>query len=490
MKSWTTTAAARHRVASFRLKMTMVKTNRGIASFAALALAASAQTAVAQAPPLRAGPDTGSFGQPLPPPPPLPSGGVIPGTPQADVPAQPRRRAAPAPVRFAALPRDNRPTFSPNSVVHTEAAVARYRRIVQQGGWDRVRPGDPASIRERLSIEGDLAQDDNLQGAIRRFQMRHGLRETGTVAGPTLAAMNVPAETRLRQLEASLQRMRSSGFGFGGKYVVVNIPAAAVEAIENGQIRRRYVAVVGKSDRASPPVETQITNVNFNPTWTVPASIIKKDIMPKMQKDPGYLSRAKIRILDGRGREISPGSIDWSSDRAANFTLRQDPGVRNSLGQVRIDMPNHLAVYMHDTPSKGLFASDNRFHSSGCVRVQDVRDLVTWLLQDNGRWSRAETDDAIAEGERRDVRLARPVPVAWTYFTGYGMPDGTAHFRTDIYELDKGGGGLPVAVRTTPRGAQGGEPSLATGALEPVAPPPPPPPQQPAFWSIFRPQFQ
>ncbi len=199
-----------------------------------------------------------------------------------------------------------------------------------------------------------------------------------------------------------------------------------MEAIENGQVRRRYVAVVGKADRASPPVETRITNVNFNPTWTVPTSIIKKDIIPKMQKDPGYLSRSRIRILDGRGREINPRAIDWTTERAANFTLRQDPGVGNSLGQVRIDMPNHLAVYMHDTPSKGLFARDDRFHSSGCVRVADVRDLATWLLSENRGWDRADTDGAIAAGERKDVRLNRAVPVAWTYFTGYGMPDGTA----------------------------------------------------------------
>ncbi len=453
-----------------------------LSGLTAAALALSLTAAHAQFAPAPLAPQTGSFGQPLPPaPPPPPAAGEAaqPSAPPA------RRKRPPAPPRFAALPRDSRPTFSPESVAHTEAAVARYRRIVQQGGWGRV-TGSAASLRERLEIEGDLGADGDLQAAIRRFQMRHGLRETGVASGPTLAAMNVPAEQRLRQLEASLARMRQSSFAFGDRYVVVNIPAAAVEAVENGRVRRRYVAVVGKADRASPPVETQITNVNFNPTWTVPSSIIKKDIIPKMQRDPGYLSRSKIRILDGRGREINPASIDWSTERAANFTLRQDPGAGNSLGQVRIDMPNHLAVYMHDTPSKGLFARDDRFHSSGCVRVADVRDLVTWLLAENRGWDRSDTDAAIAEGERKDVRLARPVPVAWTYFTGYGLPDGTAHFRADIYDLDRGGGGRPIAVRSGPRGPQPGEPSLATGGLEAV--PPPPPPRQPTFWDLFRPQ--
>lgn len=149
-------------------------------------------------------------------------------------------------------------------------------------------------------------------------------------------------------------------------------------------------------------------------------------------------------------------------------------------------MPNHLAVYMHDTPSKGLFARDARFHSSGCVRVADVRDLVTWLLSENRGWDRSDTDAAIAEGERKDVRLARPVPVAWTYFTGYGMPDGTAHFRPDIYDLDRDGGGQPIAIRSGPPQLQAGGSSQATGALEPVAPPAPP--VERTFWDLFRPQ--
>ena len=434
--------------------------------------------------PVAPAPQSGSFGQPLPPPPPAAPAVIDPQAPVANAP-QPvvRRKRAPAVQQFAALPKDSRPTFTVQSIEATEAAAARYRQIVAQGGWGRVSAGNMAQIRNRLAIEGDLEADASgaaITAGIRRFQMRHGLKESGTVSGPTLTAMNVSADTRLRQLEASLSRMRASSFGFGERYVVVNIPAAAVETVENGQVRRRYVAVVGKAERASPPVETRITNINFNPTWTVPTSIIKKDIIPKMQRDPGYLTRAKIRILDGRGNEINARSIDWSSERAANFTLRQDPGTGNSLGQIRIDMPNNLAVYMHDTPSKGLFSGDNRFHSSGCVRVADVRDLATWLLAGNNGWSRSQTDEAVAEGERRDVRLARPVPVAWTYFTGYGMPDGTAHFRPDIYDLDSKGGGQPISMRSLPRPQQP-EPTLQQEQ------PPAEPPQR-GFWDWFRPQ--
>jgi murein L,D-transpeptidase YcbB/YkuD len=221
----------------------------------------------------------------------------------------------------------------------------------------------------------------------------------------------------------------------------VNIPSATVEAVEKGQVVRRYVAVVGKKDRASPRVEARIGTVNFNPTWTVPVSIIKKDIIPHMRKDAGYLAKMKIRILDGQGREIDPTAIDWSTQRAADFTLRQDPGSGNSLGQIRIDMPNKHAVYMHDTPTKRLFASNDRFHSSGCVRVADIRHLVEWLLDGaagpNGAWTQAEIEAAIGSGKRHDARLAKPVPVAWVYMTGYALADGTVHFRDDVYGLDQ-----------------------------------------------------
>ena len=457
----------------------MLKVSRPILiSFLALSLAAGSLGA------------TAAFAQTLPsavapaidPAPIAPS--IAPPDAATQAPRRVVRKKRPAVVRYAALPRDTRPTFSAQSVEATEAAVARYRNIVSRGGWNRVTPSNQAQIRARLQAEDDLG-DGGIQAAIKRFQLRHGLRENGIVSGPTLTAMNVSAQTRLSQLEASLSRMRASSFGFGQRYVVVNIPAAAVEAIEDGQVRRRYIAVDGKADRASPPVETRITSVNFNPTWTVPTSIIKKDIIPKMQKDPGYLTRSKIRILDGRGREINPRSVDWNTEKAANYTLRQDPGAGNSLGRLKIDMPNHLAVYMHDTPSKGLFAADNRFHSSGCVRVADVNDLATWLLSGNGGWDRSATEEAIADEERRDVRLNRAVPIAWTYYTGYGMPDGTAHFRSDIYELDSKGGGQPIAIRTTPRGPAVNEPSTATGGLEPELPSPA---SDPSFWDLFRPR--
>jgi murein L,D-transpeptidase YcbB/YkuD len=148
----------------------------------------------------------------------------------------------------------------------------------------------------------------------------------------------------------------------------------------------------------------------------------------------------KIRILDAKGQEVDPRTLDWSTQNAVNYTLRQDPGAINSLGQIRIDMPNKHAVYMHDTPKKQLFAQDARFHSSGCVRVADVVDFAEWLLRGTngqaGAWTREGLDTAIASAARQDIRLEKPVPVAWVYLTGYSTADGAVHFRDDVYGLD------------------------------------------------------
>jgi murein L,D-transpeptidase YcbB/YkuD len=361
---------------------------------------------------------------------------------------------------IASISQDPRPTLDGGTFINTVRAASRYKDIAEAGGWPMLpdatilKIGDKgpavALLRLRLAAEGDLAAeqtsglafDAELSAAVKRFQARHGLPESGAVRARTLAALNVPAATRHRQLAASAQRLMLAGakIPVGERYVVVNIPSAAVEAVENGQVVRRYVAIVGKPDRPSPTVETRITTVNLNPTWTVPVSLIRKDIIPQMRKDPEHLSKMKIRILDGKGQEVDPKTIDWSTQSAVNYTLRQDPGATNSLGQIRIDMPNRHAVYLHDTPKKRLFAEDARFHSSGCVRVADVLGFAEWLMRDtpgpNGPWSSAELASAIGSGARQDLRLERPVPVAWVYLTGYATADGVVHFRDDVYGLD------------------------------------------------------
>jgi murein L,D-transpeptidase YcbB/YkuD len=382
---------------------------------------------------------------------PLPADGFAP------LPAAPRPKARPQPaVHERVVARgDRRPTLHGDSLAAITAAAGRYRAIAEAGGWpilpeDTIlRPGSEGEavrmLRRRLAAEGDLPEaeteaplfDAALLEAVKRFQARHGQSRNGLVSGPTLAALRVSAEARHRALAGSARRLAAKGPVPGAeRYVVVNIPSASVEAVERGAVTKRLVAVVGKKDRPSPEVETRITNVNLNPTWTVPASIIRKDIIPRMKKDPGYLAKARIRIFGASGAEIDPKRIDWGTERATAFTLRQESGAGNALGQLRIDMPNREAVYMHDTPSKRLFARDDRFHSSGCVRVENVRDLAVWILEGQQGWDRAAIDAAIASGARRDIRPAAAIPVIWTYLTGYVTPDGQVHFRPDVYGRD------------------------------------------------------
>ena len=412
------------------------------------------------------------------------------GKPQESGKDAARKSREPAPLIYAKVSTDPNPTLTARTFLDTLRAAERYAAFAEAGGWERLpedlgrlkagerSPAIPA-LRHHLTLTGDLAADappsdrldSPLVAAISAFQARHGLPDSGILGRLTINALNVPAETRQRQLAASAARLMGSKFPFGDRYVVVNIPSAAVEAVENGAVVRRYVAVVGSPDKATPAVETRITDINFNPTWTVPASVVKNEIIPQMRKNPGYLARNHIRILGPAG-EVDPTHIDWAGGKAANYMLRQDSGFDNSLGQVRIDMPNRFAVYMHDTPAKSLFAASVRFHSHGCVRVGQVKELVGWLLQGtdgpNGpvtNWGPIEIETGIADGERRDIKLVKPVPVTFVYLTGYATPDGKAHFRDDIYKLD-----VPAS-----------EPA-ATGAIPPAGTAPPAP-RQPAAGS-------
>ncbi|TXN75007.1 L,D-transpeptidase family protein [Methylobacterium sp. WL18] len=350
--------------------------------------------------------------------------------------------------------RETVPILSPQTVSATEQMVERYRDIVNRGGWrpvsgaERLRVGakGPAvsAVRQRLIVTGDLdpaaggsgVYDSYVAAGVKRFQARHGLSQTGAMSLATQQAMNVPADVRLHQLETNVVRLRSYSGDLGRRFVIMNIPAALVETVENGQVVTLHAAGVGKIDRQSPIMNTKATQINFNPTWTVPASIVKKDLIPKMQKDPNYLTDNKIHILSGNG-EVSPRSINWNSDEGTRYTYRQESGADfNSMGIVRINIPNPYGVFMHDTNTKGVFGDDFRFISSGCVRVQNVREYITWLLKDTPGWGREQVEQAIESGKRVDANIAQPVPVYWTYITAWATPDGLVQFRDDIYKRD------------------------------------------------------
>lgn len=362
--------------------------------------------------------------------------------------------AAAALLASTALVRANEPSYGPNTYDRTLEALIAHEDVANRGGWPKVPAGvtslkpdsqgpDVAALKQRLLASGDLAPeaiagdvyDANVTEAVKRFQRRHGLSDLGTVGRLTLKAMNTPVELRLNQLTATLERLKGNGFNFASRYVVVNIPGASVEAVENGTVAQRHLAIVGRPDRPSPVIQANITSVNLNPYWTAPMSIVKADIIPHMRKDPNFIAKSNMKLLGAENKEIDPASVNWATLKNPYFYVRQEPGPTNSLGQMKIDMPNSEAVYMHDTPKKTLFRNDVRFNSSGCARIEGVRDLAAWLLE-GSEWNRQSIEDEIAKGERKNITLKKQVPVAWVYLTGWQGADGQVQFRDDIYGLD------------------------------------------------------
>jgi murein L,D-transpeptidase YcbB/YkuD len=379
--------------------------------------------------------------------------------------------------------RSTTPILSTQTVAATEAAIERFREIVASGGWPQVPAGQQlrlgsngptvSALRRRLIASGDIGAetgaspvfDSYVEAAVRRFQARHGVIATGVVNQQTIQALNVPAETRLRQLETNLVRLRSFSRELGARYVTANIPAATVETVENGEVMTHHMAGVGKIDRQSPVMQTKAIQVNFNPFWTVPASVIRKDLIPKMQADPNYLNANHIRVYNKDNQELQPEQINWRSLDALNFRFRQDIGGDfNSLGVVRIDIANPYGVYMHDTPAKGVFGDDFRFVSSGCIRLQNVRDYVAWLLKETPGWDRDHIDQVIASGERVDVKITPAVPVYWVYVTAWATPDGVTQFREDIYQRD--GLGVRSADSAAPTVVQAARPMPSDGLIQ------------------------
>jgi L,D-transpeptidase YcbB len=356
------------------------------------------------------------------------------------------------------------PIFSPQTVDYIQTAITQYQQIVANGGWPTVPATkklklgdvdpDVEVLRKRLMVSGDLSQragmsqsfDTYVDAAVKRFQTRHGLPADGVMGKYTYAAMNISAQVRLGQLETNLVRLRSMSGFLGDRYVMVNIPAAQIEAVENMRVASRHTAIVGRLERQTPIVNSKINEIIVNPYWNAPESIVRKDIIPLMRKDPTYLTKNNIHILGPDGNDIDPTTIDWTTEDAAKFRFRQDPGSGNAMASVKINFPSPDGVYMHDTPQQGLFNKLMRFESSGCVRVQNVRDLVTWLLRDTPGWGRQQLEQAIKSGENHPIELTQPVPVYFTYISAWSTGDGVVQFRDDIYGRD----GLGTAANSTP----------------------------------------
>jgi len=366
--------------------------------------------------------------------------------------------------RWESQPRRGYATLSEKNVEPTRRAIKQYQQIVSNGGWKRIpdvklRSGmsDPAVaiLRERLRISGDLEQrggfrntfDYYVEKAVKRAQKRHGLTPTGVGDSATRTALNVSAQTRLRQLRQNFNRVvrLARQASRDDRYLLVNIPAAQIEAVENGQVVSRHAAVVGKPSRQTPILTSRIHELNFNKEWILPPTVIREDLVPKGRS----MNANGKNVLEAygidayanydayrRGDKLNPRSINWSSSQPLNLLYAQDPGNDNPLGFVKLNFHNSHAVYLHDTPSQSLFGRNRRAESSGCVRVQGVEQLVAWVLRDTAGWNISRVRQMKRTGETQDVEVRNPVPLYMHYITAWSTPDGVVHFRRDIYGRD------------------------------------------------------
>lgn len=315
-------------------------------------------------------------------------------------------------------------------------ALATYRKMAAGGGWKKVPPGpklvpgqvDPRvpALRRRLVASGDLAAPAGSQSrftpevvaAVRRFQGRHGLKVDGIVGKDTVEALNVPVELRVGQIGANLERLRWLPDEPVGRRVEVNIPAFTIEGHDPAGEAFSAAVVVGTPENRTPEFSSGIARVIFNPRWTVPASIAKKELLPKEAATPGHLAQQGIRALpDGR--------------------LRQAPGPQNPLGHVKFEFPNLFGVYLHDTSAQALFGRSNRTLSHGCVRVANAAEFAGWVLRGMPRWSPERVQETVATWETRSATLLEPVPLLLIYRSAWVDRQGEVQFRPDFYGRDE-----------------------------------------------------
>ena len=351
------------------------------------------------------------------------------------------------------------PMLGEDSAVRMRAAEERYGMIVAKGGWPKLAKiglkkgavGDAvALLNKRLYTEGYLraeaVQGDYLtiyttatQDAVTRFQRNHGLAATGKIDQSTLNELNVPANVRLQAIRVNIPRLDIYSKDLGSRYLVVNVPAQQIETVSNGKVYSRHNAIVGRPERPTPVVMTALSQVKFNPYWNAPASIVERDIIPKMRGGTRILEDMNIKVFQGvGGPEVDPGDIDWSEAIVDDFHFRQEPGPENAMATAKIEFTSPFGIYLHDTPEKQLFKSGRRFYSSGCVRVENMPLLVNWVLNSQDGFNRDKIATMAETLERLDVKIETPPQLRVAYLTAWPVGE-TVAFRSDIYELDSSG---------------------------------------------------
>ena len=332
-----------------------------------------------------------------------------------------------------------------------KSELARYRGIRDSGGWPSLPPGtsvDPsgndaggALLRERLRFEDSVLAADpsaDLIAALKRFQARHGLEPDGRLGTRSLAELNISADDRVQQIIANMERWRWLPRAFEPDFIVVNVPDASLSLILGGQAAMTSRVVVGKPSTPTPIFRAEGAGITVNPVWNVPDSIARKEILPKLKRNPAYLLSQDMVLINGPADDPYGLYVRWRNIPAGTFPFRiqQRSGQKNSLGSLKFELPNRFDVYLHDTPAKQAFALSTRDVSHGCVRVQQILPLTSYALNKNLDGMTA-IQDAVSNGETRYLPLQRKLPVYFLYWTAFAGPDGTLQFRPDIYGRDR-----------------------------------------------------
>jgi murein L,D-transpeptidase YcbB/YkuD len=350
--------------------------------------------------------------------------------------------------------------LSPHHLAYTalKDALRRYKQIAGQGGWPQIPPGPTlkpgmhdsriSALRRRLSVTGDYRAsghgssnryNDALIAAVKAFQKRHHLEADGVAGKSTIAAMNITAEERIKQIRVNLERTRWIIHDMPSSNLIVDIAGFMLQYFHNNELVWTSKVMVGKPYHQTPIFRSAITYIVLNPTWTITPDIIKNETIPSIIKDPGFLSRQRLRILDREGNQINPNSIAWNQylGRYFPYTLRQDSGRESALGLIKFLFPNPYHVYLHDTPSKSLFGRTRRAFSHGCIRVQNPLELGRLILaNDPGNPTSPEKmNQIISSGKTTTVILKQPLPIYLMYLTT-NVTSGKVMFKPDLYNRD------------------------------------------------------
>jgi murein L,D-transpeptidase YcbB/YkuD len=336
-----------------------------------------------------------------------------------------------------------------NDVLEFYRAMARQPQPPPLPNKTTLRFGDTgqavADLRARLAMTGDLrargdayAFDQNVEAAVKLYQLRNGVEPTGIVYGITQRLLNVPIDVRIRQIELNMQRMQEllPRIAKQPRFVLMNAASFELQGIEGGAVAVTSRTIAGKRATPTPVLSAQVQALNTLPYWHVPATIAKAGLIPMIRKDPGYLYKERIRVFSSfGGEEVDPGSVNWWGPEAERYVFRQDPGEHNALGVLRFDMPNKHIVYMHDTPMKNLFGYFERAVSAGCVRLQNFWGVADWMLSGQDGLSASALQGMVAAGQKSTIRLKQPVPVHFIYLTAW-VDNGVIQFRNDLYNRD------------------------------------------------------